>query len=119
MTPIAVCTLTAAHDSIDCVLSRVLIGYPLCLSLCVPLESANSQKLMLEYEKYQELQFKSQQMQQDTEKQLQQMDESKTAALEELTLYYEGKMQEKLLVLEQVVDTRMSRGCMGMFGGGM
>uniref|UniRef100_A0A4W5P762 Cilia and flagella associated protein 57 n=1 Tax=Hucho hucho TaxID=62062 RepID=A0A4W5P762_9TELE len=65
------------------------------------MESANSQKLMLEYEKYQELQFKSQQMQQDYEKQLQQMDESKTAALEELTLYYEGKMREKLLVLEQ------------------
>uniref|UniRef100_A0A8C8F0J8 EML-like second beta-propeller domain-containing protein n=1 Tax=Oncorhynchus tshawytscha TaxID=74940 RepID=A0A8C8F0J8_ONCTS len=65
------------------------------------MESANSQKLMLEYEKYQELQFKSQQMQQDYEKQLQQMDENKTAALEELTLYYEGKMQEKLLVLEQ------------------
>uniref|UniRef100_A0A8C7F2S6 Cilia and flagella associated protein 57 n=1 Tax=Oncorhynchus kisutch TaxID=8019 RepID=A0A8C7F2S6_ONCKI len=65
------------------------------------MESANSQKLMLEYEKYQELQFKSQQMQQDYEKQLQQMDESRTAALEELTLYYEGKMQEKLLVLEQ------------------
>ncbi|KAM9530529.1 cilia- and flagella-associated protein 57-like [Salvelinus alpinus] len=65
------------------------------------MESANSQKLMLEYEKYQELLFKSQQMQQDYEKQLQQMDESKTAALEELTLYYDGKMQEKLLVLEQ------------------
>uniref|UniRef100_A0A4W5MSY0 Uncharacterized protein n=1 Tax=Hucho hucho TaxID=62062 RepID=A0A4W5MSY0_9TELE len=76
------------------------------------LESANSQKLMLEYEKYQELQLKSQQMQQDYEEQLQQMDESKAAALEDLTLHYEGKLHEKLLVLEQVGDIT-SKGLLG------
>uniref|UniRef100_A0A8C7KEZ8 Cilia and flagella associated protein 57 n=1 Tax=Oncorhynchus kisutch TaxID=8019 RepID=A0A8C7KEZ8_ONCKI len=76
------------------------------------LESVNSQKLMLEYEKYQELQLKSQQMQQDYEEQLQRMEESKAAALEDLTLHYEGKLHEKLLVLEQVGDIT-SKGLLG------
>ena len=77
------------------------------------LESANNQKLMSEYEKYQELQAKSQKMQEDYERQLTEMEESKEQALEELTEYYENKLQEKTAQLEQVMDRidRSSRFC--------
>ncbi|XP_076813301.1 cilia- and flagella-associated protein 57-like [Clavelina lepadiformis] len=68
------------------------------------LESTNNQKLMLEYEKYQELQAKSQRMQEDYERQLQDADEGKEQALEELTEYYETKLQEKSSQLEQAND---------------
>ena len=67
------------------------------------LESANNQKLMSEYEKYQELQAKSQKMQEDYERQLTEMEESKDQALEELTEYYENKLTEKSAQLEQVI----------------
>ncbi|XP_038649881.1 cilia- and flagella-associated protein 57 [Scyliorhinus canicula] len=68
------------------------------------LESMNNQKLMLEYEKYQELQLKSQRMQEDYERQLTEMDESKSQALEELTEYYETKLQEKRTLIEQLQE---------------
>uniref|UniRef100_A0A4W3H1C6 Cilia- and flagella-associated protein 57 n=1 Tax=Callorhinchus milii TaxID=7868 RepID=A0A4W3H1C6_CALMI len=68
------------------------------------LESTNNQKLMLEYEKYQELQVKSSRMQEDYERQLHEMGESKNQALEELTEYYETKLQEKIALLEQLHD---------------
>lgn len=64
-------------------------------------ESTNNQKLMLEYEKYQELQVKSQRMQEDYERQLQESDEAKEQALEELTEYYETKLEEKTTLYEQ------------------
>lgn len=57
------------------------------------IETANNKKLMSEYEKYQELQTKSQRLQEDYERQLQQMEEAKEHALEELTEYYEKKLQ--------------------------
>lgn len=66
------------------------------------LESSNNQKLMLEYEKYQELQAKSQKMQEDYERQLQEMDENRERAQEELTEYYETKLQEKNCQVDQV-----------------
>ncbi|XP_069795130.1 cilia- and flagella-associated protein 57 isoform X1 [Narcine bancroftii] len=66
------------------------------------LETMNNQKLMLEYEKYQELQIKSQRMQEDYERQLSEMDESKAQALEELTEYYETKLQEKATLIAQL-----------------
>ncbi|XP_059839968.1 cilia- and flagella-associated protein 57 isoform X2 [Hypanus sabinus] len=68
------------------------------------LETMNNQKLMLEYEKYQELQIKSQRMQEDYERQLSEMDESKTQALEELTEYYETKLQERGSLITQLQD---------------
>ncbi|XP_072918863.1 cilia- and flagella-associated protein 57 [Hemitrygon akajei] len=68
------------------------------------LETMNNQKLMLEYEKYQELQIKSQRMQEDYERQLSEMDESKTQALEELTEYYETKLQERGTLITQLQD---------------
>lgn len=60
-------------------------------------ESANNKKLMSEYEKYQELQSKSQRMQEDYERQLQEMENAKENALEELTEYYEKKLQGMIL----------------------
>ena len=57
---------------------------------------------MLEYEKYHELQLKSQRMQEDYEQQLHSMEKRKYQALEDLTFSYETKLQEKQLVLTQV-----------------
>ncbi|OCT84882.1 cilia- and flagella-associated protein 57 [Xenopus laevis] len=68
------------------------------------LETANSQKLLLEYEKYQELQVKSQRMQEEYEKQLHELEESKIQALEEITEHYEAKLQEKISILQLTQD---------------
>ncbi|XP_071773803.2 cilia and flagella associated protein 57 [Centroberyx gerrardi] len=68
------------------------------------LELSNTQKLMLEHEKYQELQFKCQSMQEDYEMQLMAVEESKARALEELSQCYEAKLQEKTHVLGQCQD---------------
>jgi len=57
---------------------------------------------MLEYEKFQELQGKSQRMQEDYEHQLSEMEEKKEQALEELTEYYESKLQYLNVKLDQV-----------------
>ncbi|XP_062412142.1 cilia- and flagella-associated protein 57-like [Sardina pilchardus] len=65
------------------------------------LESTSSQKLLLEYEKYKELQVKSQSMQMDYELQLQALEKEKASALQSLTLYYEGSMKEREMLLEQ------------------
>ena len=59
---------------------------------------------MLEYEKYQELQAKSQRMQEDYERQLQDAEEGKEQALEELTEHYDTKLQERSTQLEHVSD---------------
>nr|XP_012631296.1 cilia- and flagella-associated protein 57 isoform X1 [Microcebus murinus] len=68
------------------------------------LECCNNQKLLLEYEKYQELQLKSQRMQEEYEKQLRDTDETKSQALEELTEFYEAKLQEKTALLEEAQE---------------
>ncbi|CAO2588725.1 Cilia- and flagella-associated protein 57 [Lemmus lemmus] len=68
------------------------------------LECCNNQKLLLEYEKYQELQLKSQRMQEEYEKQLRDNDETKSQALEELTEFYEAKLQEKTNLLEEAQE---------------
>ncbi|XP_068095524.1 cilia- and flagella-associated protein 57 [Hyperolius riggenbachi] len=68
------------------------------------LETANNQKLLLEYEKYQELQLKSQRMQEEDERQLHELEDSKSQALEELTEYYEAKLNEKVSQLQQSQD---------------
>lgn len=57
---------------------------------------------MLEYEKFQELQAKSQRMQEDYDQQLTEMEEKRERALHELTEYYENKLQEVNSKLEQV-----------------
>ncbi|KAG9471587.1 hypothetical protein GDO78_014121 [Eleutherodactylus coqui] len=68
------------------------------------LETANNHKLLLEYEKYQELQMKSQRMQGEDERQLHELEESKSQALEELTEHYETKLHEKAAQLQQTQD---------------
>ncbi|XP_048844683.1 cilia- and flagella-associated protein 57 isoform X2 [Brienomyrus brachyistius] len=64
-------------------------------------ESTNNQKLVREYEKYQELLLKSQRMEEDYEQKLQSLEKSKAQELEEQTRCYEGQLQEGLLMLEQ------------------
>lgn len=56
----------------------------------------------MENEKYQELQVKSQRMQEEYEKQLHNLEESKSRTVEELTVYYEEKLNEKTVLLEEV-----------------
>ncbi|KAI5103733.1 cilia- and flagella-associated protein 57, partial [Silurus meridionalis] len=68
------------------------------------LESTNTQKLMLEYEKHQELQVKLQKMQESYEEKLQDLEESRQRALEDMTQFYENKLQEKMLELSQCQD---------------
>jgi len=65
-------------------------------------ELLNSQKLMLEYEKYNELQAKSQRMQEDYESHIRDLEKSKQGGLEELTEFYEAKLRETCARLEQV-----------------
>lgn len=68
------------------------------------IESTNNQKLMLEYEKYHELQLKLHNVQQECEQQLHSMEESKTRALEEMMQSYEAKLEEKTMQLNQIQD---------------
>ena len=68
------------------------------------LESADNQKLMAEYEKYQELQAKSQRMQEEYERQLTAKSESHKQALREQTEQYETKLHEKIGQLEAAHD---------------
>lgn len=49
------------------------------------------------------MQLKSQRMQEEYEKQLRDNDETKSQALEELTEFYEAKLQEKTNLLEEVL----------------
>lgn len=84
-------------------LRLVLLIHLKYLPCCFSPESCNNQKLLLEYEKYQELQLKSQRMQEEYEKQLRDNDETKSQALEELTEFYEAKLQEKTTLLEEVL----------------
>ena len=57
---------------------------------------------MLEYEKYQELQAKSQKMQEDYERQLQEQEESHSLALHQQTEHYAKRLEEKEAQLAQV-----------------
>ncbi|MCJ8731889.1 hypothetical protein PDJAM_G00204930 [Pangasius djambal] len=68
------------------------------------LESTNSQKLMLEYEKHQELQLKLQKMQESYEEKLHDLEDGRVRALEDMTQFYEAKLQEKVLELGQCQD---------------
>ncbi|XP_066537794.1 cilia- and flagella-associated protein 57 [Hoplias malabaricus] len=68
------------------------------------LESTNNQNLLLEYEKHQELQLKCQKMQDSYEEKLKQLEDGKVQALEEISQFYEAKLQEKVLILGQCQD---------------
>lgn len=71
-------------------------------------ESSSNQKLMLEYEKYQELQLKLHHFQLEYEQQLHGMEESKTRALEDMMQSYEAKMEEKMMLVNQVNNVQTS-----------
>ncbi|GAB1610641.1 cilia- and flagella-associated protein 57-like, partial [Argonauta hians] len=73
------------------------------------LESANNQKLMLEYEKYQELQNKLMKMQEDNEHRIQEMEESKKTALTQLEEKYESKRLEMVSKLHQSQEENRQR----------
>ncbi|KAK2860815.1 hypothetical protein Q7C36_004981 [Tachysurus vachellii] len=68
------------------------------------LESTNNQKLMLEYEKQQEMQLKLRRMQESYEVKLQNLEDGQVRALEDMTQFYESKLQEKLFELDQCQD---------------
>jgi len=65
-------------------------------------ESDSNQKLLMENEKYQELQVKSQRMQEEYETQLHNLEENKSRAMKELTEYYEEKLNEKSILVAEV-----------------
>ncbi|GAA6095221.1 cilia- and flagella-associated protein 57-like, partial [Tachysurus ichikawai] len=68
------------------------------------LESTNNRKLMLEYEKQQELQLKLQTMKEIFEEKVQKLKDGHVRALEDMTHFYEVKLQEKELELCQCQD---------------
>lgn len=57
-------------------------------------ELLHGQKLMLEYEKYNELQTKSTRMQEDYELQMRTLKKADEESREELSEYYESKLQD-------------------------
>ncbi|CAI5689004.1 unnamed protein product [Oreochromis niloticus] len=69
------------------------------------LELSYSQKLIVEHEKYQDLEQKHQRMLEDYEKQLKSAEDRKIQAVEELTKMYEAKLQEKTQLLAQSIDS--------------
>lgn len=80
-----------------------------CLFVCAGIdssidrtESSSSQKLIVEHERYQDLQHERQRLQEDYENRLEAAEESKTQALEELTQRYEVPLQEKTRLVVQV-----------------
>ena len=94
------------------------------VGLWLRIESTNNQKLMLEYEKFQELQVKSQQTQDDYDQQLADLKHDHERSLQELTAFYENQLHQLNAELEQVplsshcavlflsVHTRQLVGCM-------
>ena len=67
-------------------------------------DNANSQKLMAEYEKYQELQARSQRLQEEYERQLLEMESKRKIAVEELSEVYEHRLSDKNVRLEKAEE---------------
>ena len=65
-------------------------------------ENANSQKLIAEYEKYQDLQARSQRLQEDYERKLEEKEDAMEKALQKLTEHFEVQLWERAKELEQV-----------------
>lgn len=65
-------------------------------------ELSYSQKLIVEHERFQEIQLKLERMQKSYESQLQSAEDHRVQALEDLTQSYEAKVQEKTQLLAQV-----------------
>ena len=73
-----------------------------CTILLLYTENASNNKLMAEYEKYQELQARCQRLQEDYERQLLEMDASKKTALQEQGELADSRLQEKDIKLEEI-----------------
>ncbi|XP_075995968.1 cilia- and flagella-associated protein 57 [Genypterus blacodes] len=73
------------------------------------LESSYSQKLIVEHERYQDLQQQCVSMQEDHSKQLKALEKGKSCALEELKQSYEARLQEKTQLLAQFQDESRQR----------
>jgi chromosome segregation ATPase len=69
------------------------------------IEHRHNQRLMSEYEKYQELQQTSQAMQEKYEQQLRDMEAAKEKALKELAEFWENKLRQKSGQLDSANDT--------------
>ncbi|KAJ3117421.1 Cilia- and flagella-associated protein 57 [Phlyctochytrium bullatum] len=68
------------------------------------LESIHNTKLMAEYEKYQELQLKTQELQSQWERQMRDMQVAKERSLNELTNHFEAKLKERQLEIDQLQE---------------
>lgn len=68
------------------------------------LENANNQKLMMEYEKYQDLQSRTQKVQEQFEGQIQQMEQSKEKAINEMQKHYEDTIHKLELKIEKLQE---------------
>eukprot|EP00842_Homolaphlyctis_polyrhiza_P004220 jgi/Hompol1/479/HPOL_004482-RA len=68
------------------------------------LEMAHNAKLMAEYEKYQELQVKTAELQDQWEKQMREMQAAKDQALEELTKHFEARLKEKQSEIDRLQE---------------
>jgi cilia- and flagella-associated protein 57 len=66
------------------------------------LENTNNQKLMMEYEKYQDLQSKTQKIQEEYERQLSEMEQSREKAINEMQEHYEDVIHKLNLQIEKV-----------------
>lgn len=71
------------------------------------LENANSQKLMMEYDKYHDLQNKAQKIQETYEKEKAEMEESKEKAINELQELYEDKIHKLELQIQKVLISQL------------
>ncbi|KAJ3220181.1 Cilia- and flagella-associated protein 57 [Dinochytrium kinnereticum] len=68
------------------------------------LESIHNAKLMAEYEKYQELQVKTTELQSQWERQMRDMQIAKEKSLNELTNHFEVKLKEKQAEIDQLQE---------------
>ncbi|KAL2919821.1 hypothetical protein HK105_200738 [Polyrhizophydium stewartii] len=68
------------------------------------LEMAHNAKLMAEYEKYQELQVKTAELQEQWEKQMLEMQSAKDQALEDLTRHFEVRLKEKQAEIDRLQE---------------
>ncbi|KAJ3330947.1 Cilia- and flagella-associated protein 57 [Blyttiomyces sp. JEL0837] len=68
------------------------------------LETVHNAKLMAEYEKYQELQMRTTELQLQWERQMRDMQQAKEKALTELTTHFETKLREKQAEIDQLQE---------------
>ncbi|KAJ1339895.1 hypothetical protein BSLG_005430 [Batrachochytrium salamandrivorans] len=68
------------------------------------LENAHNSKLMAEYEKYQELQISTAELQEQWEKQMREIQHTKDRALDDLTKHFEAQLKEKQLEIDKLQD---------------